>query len=61
MNGWEITCVVTGIILMFLNMTGGSKYSNWKDLLGFCLYNLTTTVVYAAMIILPLYFNYWRK
>ena len=59
MNGFEIACLVSGIILLFntLTMTDG----NTKDLLMVICYNVIRLIVSACLILLPLYFNYWRK
>ncbi len=59
MNGFEITCLVSGVILLFntFTMTKGTT----KDLLIVMGYNVARLIVSACLILLPLYFNYWRK
>lgn len=59
MNGFEITCMVVGIILIFND--SALKNANKKEFIIYCIYNLLRIVIAACMIMLPLYFNFWRK
>ena len=59
MNGLEITCMVVGIILIF--NYSSLKDANTKEFIIYYIYKLLRIVIAACMIMLPLYFNFWRK
>lgn len=60
MNFWEIICVVTGV----LGMTSIHFHYEGKPGKDFLLHVLLVTFyesISAALILLPLYFVYWRR
>ena len=59
MNGFEITCMVVGIIFIFNSPT--LKDANTKEFIIYCIYALLRIAISTCMIMLPLYFNFWRQ
>lgn len=60
MNGWEITCVIIGILMI---CSSGSIFNKSESIGHFfkaIIYTIFEDVIGALMILLPLYFNYWR-
>ena len=60
MNGFEITCMIVGILIVFFMRPTEWKYINNKQLL---MQIIHYTIVYLgglAMILFPLYFHYWK-
>lgn len=58
MNGWEIACVIVGIIFLL----GRFSRPNTKEaLLPVLIQNIILMIVSGCLILLPLYFNYWRR
>ena len=58
MNGWEITCVIVGIVFLL----GYHSTANVKEALKpMLIQNIFIMIVSACLILLPLYFNYWRR
>lgn len=61
MNGFEILCMIIGAIFL---LEGGIGIKNWdsaKELWIVMFHNIITELIAVCLIILPLYFNYWRK
>lgn len=61
MNGFEIFCMFCGCLAMFFIRPSEWKFINKTQLF---LQIFHYTIIYLgslAMILLPLYFNYWRK
>lgn len=58
MNGWEIICVIVGIIFLL----GYWGRPNIKEaIIPTFIQNIIIMIVSACLILLPLYFNYWRR
>ena len=58
MNGWEITCVIVGIILLFGYLWTPNNEKGVKFAL---IQNALVMIASLSLILLPFYFNYWRK
>ena len=60
MNKLEMLTVITGLIMTVL---GGYKfrYNDKSELLIFLSTNVLLKIIYGLMVLLPLYFNYWRR
>lgn len=58
MNGFEIVCFIVGIVFL-LGYTWIPKDKTF--LIPSIIQNFITMAIAACLIILPLYFNYWRK
>ena len=61
MNGFEITCFIIGIICLFLFHPSEIKDVDAKKLVLIFGYYTIQSICFVLMIILPLYFNYWRN
>lgn len=61
MNGFEITCFIIGIICLFFFHPSEIKDVDSKKLVLIFGYYTIQSICFILMIILPLYFNYWRK
>ena len=61
MNGFEITCFIIGIICLFFFHPSEIKDVDAKKLVLIFGYYTIQAICFVLMIILPLYFNYWRK
>ena len=57
MNCWEIICVIVGALGLVGHSVSTSK-GNFKVAV---LWMIIHDFICAALILLPLYFNYWRK
>ena len=58
MNGFEIVCFIVGIVLLLgYNWTPKDKTS----LKLVVIQNFITMTIASCLILLPLYFNYWRR
>ena len=60
MNGFEITCMIVGILIVFFMRPTEWKYINNKQLF---MQIVHYTIVYLgglALVIFPLYFRYWK-
>ena len=62
MNGWEIGCVIFGMILLFSLIESDYHFKNvtWKEMFTYIFPDLVKAVIGAVLILLPMYFNYWR-
>jgi hypothetical protein len=61
MNGFEMLCIIVGAIFL---LSGGVSIKNWdnaKELWIVMFHNIIKELIAACLILLPLYFNYWRK
>ena len=58
MNGWEIICVIVGIVFFFAGMCNPKVK---EAIVPAIIQNIVTIIVSACLILLPLYFNYWRR
>ena len=61
MNWIEYLCVIVGAFILF-DFVNTSKYTNakWYDMIIFELPNLLKLFIAGLMVILPLYFNFWK-
>ena len=59
----EIVCVVFGLIMLVSVIDGDWHFKNvtWKDILATIAPDFIRGVIGALIVLLPLYFNYWRK
>ena len=60
MNKLEIACVIVGFICILFDTTTEVKCST-KGLLIHNIFEIIRLLIYSMLIILPLYFNYWRR
>ena len=58
MNKLEIACVVIGFICIILNID--FKVEGKTAIICVLISKVISNLIFGAMIILPLYFNYWR-
>lgn len=58
MNKLEIACVVIGFICIILNID--FKAEGKFAIICILISKLISNLIFGAMILLPLYFNYWR-
>lgn len=61
MNGWEIACVVIGILMLISSGTTLSKSYGTNHICIAIIYTIIEDIIGAAMVLLPLYFVYWRR
>ena len=59
MNKLEIACVVIGFVGMFFNFNE-TKVEGKHAIVGYFISKIISKLIFGAMILLPLYFNYWR-
>lgn len=59
MNKLEIACIIVGFIGMFFNFTE-NKVEGKHAIIGYFISKIISKFIFGAMILLPLYFNYWR-
>lgn len=59
MNKFEIACFVCGLILSFL---GGASYEGNDRAVSrlVVVHNIICHIICGLMVVLPLYFNFWR-
>ena len=58
MNKLEIACVVIGFICIILNIDFKAKGN--IAIICVLISKVISNLIFGAMILLPLYFNYWR-
>lgn len=58
MNKLEIACIVIGFICIILNID--FKAEGKTAIICVLISKVISNLIFGAMIILPLYFNYWR-
>ena len=58
MKGLEIACVVIGFICIILNID--FKVEGKTAIICILISKVISNLIFGAMILLPLYFNYWR-
>lgn len=58
MKGLEIACVVIGFICIILNID--FKVEGKTAIICVLISKVISNLIFGAMILLPLYFNYWR-
>lgn len=58
MKGLEIACVIIGFICIILNID--FKVEGKTAIICVLISKVISNLIFGAMIILPLYFNYWR-
>lgn len=58
MKGLEIACVVIGFICIILNID--FKAEGKTAIICVLISKIISNLIFGAMILLPLYFNYWR-
>lgn len=58
MNKLEIACVVIGFICIILNID--FKAEGKIAIICVLILKVISNLIYGVMILLPLYFNYWR-
>ncbi len=58
MKGLEIACVVIGFICIILNIN--FKAEGKTAIICTLISKVICNLIFGAMILLPLYFNYWR-
>ncbi len=58
MNVFEIICMIVGIVGLFYN----PNYKLQGTVSGIChnIYKIIMKLAFALMVLLPLYFNYWK-
>ena len=59
MTKLEIACVIVGLIGVLCSQSGKVK-GETKDLVLYIVHKLIFILVFGAMVLLPLYFRYWR-
>ena len=58
MKGLEIACVVIGFICIILNID--FKVEGKTAIICVLISKVISNLIFGGMILLPLYFNYWR-
>jgi hypothetical protein len=58
MNKLEIACVIIGFICIILNID--FKAEGKTAIICVLISKVISNLIFGAMILLPLYFNYWR-
>ncbi len=58
MKGLEIACVVIGFICIILNID--FKVEGKTAIICVLISKVISNLIFGAMILLPLYFNYWK-
>lgn len=58
MKGLEIACVVIGFICIILNIN--FKAEGKTAIICVLISKVILNLIFGAMVLLPLYFNYWR-
>lgn len=58
MKGLEIACVVIGFICIILNID--FKAEGKTTIVCVLISKVISNLIFGAMILLPLYFNYWK-
>ena len=58
MKGLEIACVVIGFICIILNID--FKVEGKTAIICVLISKVISNLIFGVMILLPLYFNYWR-
>lgn len=58
MKGLEIACVVIGFICIILNLN--FKAEGKTAIICALISKVILNLIFGAMVLLPLYFNYWR-
>lgn len=63
MSKLEVACVIIGFIAILFNTTTESeiKSYNRNTIIVVHILDIIKSLIFMTMIILPLYFNYWRK
>lgn len=59
MNKLEIACIIVGFIGMLFN-SGETKAEGKFSVIFYFVSKIMSKCIFGAMILLPLYFNYWR-
>lgn len=59
MNKLEIACIIVGFIGMLFNFTE-SKVEGKHAIVGYFISKIISKFIFGSMILLPLYFNYWK-
>lgn len=59
MKGLEIACVVIGFICIILNIDFKAEGKN--AIICVLISKVISNLIFGAMILLPLYFNYWKR
>ena len=59
MNKLEIACIIVGFIGMLFNFAE-NKVEGKHAIVGYFISKVISKLIFCAMILLPLYFNYWR-
>lgn len=60
MTNIEITCIIIGFIGMLFNVNGENKAEGKFAVIAYFISKIISKLIFGAMILLPLYFNYWR-
>ena len=58
MNKLEIACVIIGFICIILNIN--FKVEGKTAIICALISKIITNLIFSAMVLLPLYFNYWK-
>ena len=58
MNAFEIICMIVGIIGLFYNPN--HHVESTASVICYNIYKIIMKLAFALMVLLPLYFNYWR-
>lgn len=61
MNKFEIASIIIGFILLFVDTIHMEGNLTEKKVMWVMVRDIISKIIYATMIILPLYFNYWKK
>ena len=58
MNVFEIICMIAGIVGLFYNPN--RTVQGTASIICYNIYKIIMKLVFVLMILLPLYFNYWK-
>lgn len=58
MNVFEIICMIAGIVGLFYNPN--RNVQGMGAVICYNIYKIIMKLAFASMVLLPLYFNYWR-
>lgn len=58
MNVFEIICMIAGIVGLFYNPN--RNVQGTASVICHNIYKIIVKLAFASMLLLPLYFNYWR-
>ena len=59
MNKLEIACIIVGFVGMLFNFTENKAEGKFA-VIFYLISKIISKCIFGAMILLPLYFNYWR-